>query len=54
MRIFNPFAAEELGKATPACPGLTGSTWITCFDAAALVPAVRPAVVFIRSSDTQH
>lgn len=51
MRIFNPFAAEELG---PACPGLTGSTWIMCFDAAALIPAVRPAVVFIRSSDTQH
>lgn len=32
MRIFNPFASEELGKAAPACPGLAGSVQITCFN----------------------
>lgn len=50
MRVLNPFAAEELGKATPACPGLAGSMRITWFNAAALILALRPAAVFIRSS----
>lgn len=54
MSIFNLFAAEEVGKAEPAHPGLAGSMKIMRFKAAALVLTPRPAACLSDRPDIQH
>ena len=54
MSIFNPFAAEEVGKAAPVYPGLAGSMRIARFKAAALIPTAQPAACLSDLPDIRH